>query len=45
MNDGVTAAIAALLRRVPHLELALQDPPRLPGIVLRGITSLPVRAG
>lgn len=39
------AAIAALLRRVPHLELALQDPPRLPGIVLRGITSLPVRAG
>ncbi len=38
-------AISALLRRAPHIQLELQDPPRLPGVVLRGVTSLPVRAG
>jgi len=38
-------AISALARRAPHIQLELQDPPRLPGVVLRGITSLPVRVG
>ena len=38
-------ALSSLLRRVPHIELERQDLPRLPGVVLRGLRSLPVRFG
>jgi pimeloyl-[acyl-carrier protein] synthase len=36
-------ALTSLLRRMPRLQLEMDDPPRQPGFVLRGPSSLPVR--
>jgi cytochrome P450 len=38
-------AVGALVRRFPGMKLALEDPPRRPGFVLRGRTRLPVHLG
>lgn len=35
-------AVGALAVRVPNLDLAIDDPPRLDSLVFRGLTSLPV---
>ncbi len=36
-------ALSSLVRRMPRMELELDTPPRRPGLVLRGLSSLPVR--
>jgi cytochrome P450 len=36
-------ALSRLVRRMPRMELELDTPPRRPGLVLRGLSSLPVR--
>ncbi len=36
-------AFRGLVKRMPRLELAVEAPPRRPGVVIRGLASLPVR--
>jgi cytochrome P450 len=36
-------ALSSLVRRMPRMELELDDPPRRPGLVLRGLCELRVR--